>query len=115
MAKGRSAKEKEIGFEEAIASLERIVKELEGADVPLERSLELFEEGVRLSGLCQRKLAEAEKKVQLLTRSGRGFETKPFEDDEPEEGDDDPDAADDDDDDDDEGEAGGDGPQGSLL
>ncbi len=113
MAKGRGGKEKEIGFEEAIASLERIVKELEGPDVPLERSLQLFEEGVRLSGLCQRKLAEAEKKVQLLTRSGRGFETRPFGEDEPGEG-----GAAEADDDGDEGDGeddGGDGPQGSLL
>ena len=59
-------------FEAQLASLERIVRELERGDLPLERSLELFEQGVRLSRECQERLNEAERRVEVLLRDGEG-------------------------------------------
>jgi exodeoxyribonuclease VII small subunit len=59
-------------FEMQLASLERIVRELERGDLPLERSLELFEQGVRLSRECQERLNEAERRIEVLLRSGDG-------------------------------------------
>ena len=59
-------------FEAQIASLERIVRELERGDLPLERSLELFEQGVRLSRVCQERLNEAERRIEVLLHDGEG-------------------------------------------
>lgn len=68
-------KKRETGaknFEAALTSLERIVRELERGDLPLERSLELFEEGVRLSRECQERLSQAERRIELLLHDGDG-------------------------------------------
>ena len=59
-------------FEEALARLETIVRELEEADLPLERSLTVFEEGVRLSRLLHERLNEAERKVEVLMKNEAG-------------------------------------------
>jgi exodeoxyribonuclease VII small subunit len=59
-------------FEGQLASLERIVRELERGDLPLERSLELFEQGVRLSRECQERLNEAERRIEVLLRDDAG-------------------------------------------
>jgi exodeoxyribonuclease VII small subunit len=59
-------------FEQALERLEGVVGRLEDGDVPLEEALKLFEEGVRLTRLCAKKLDEAEKKVELLSRDGEG-------------------------------------------
>lgn len=59
-------------FEASLASLENIVRELERGDLPLERSLELFEEGVRLSRECQERLNQAERRIELLLHDGDG-------------------------------------------
>ncbi len=61
-------------FESAIAELERLVKTLEDGDLPLEKSLELFERGVQLSRFCHAKLEEAERRVEILSDRG---ETRP--------------------------------------
>ena len=61
-------------FESAIDELEAIVKRLEAGDLPLEKSLELFERGVQLSRFCHSRLEEAERRVELLTERG---EVKP--------------------------------------
>jgi exodeoxyribonuclease VII small subunit len=63
-------------FEEALARLEAIVAELEESDLPLERSLAVFEEGVRLSRLLHQRLNEAERKVEILLK-GEGGEKVP--------------------------------------
>ncbi|MBM3791179.1 MAG: exodeoxyribonuclease VII small subunit [Acidobacteria bacterium] len=66
-------------FESALKSLEDIVSQLEGGDLTLDRSLELFEEGVRLSRFCAAKLEEAERKVELLVKGADGaWEETPF-------------------------------------
>ena len=59
-------------FESALKSLEDIVGKLEAGDLTLDRSLELFEEGVRISRFCGSKLEEAERKVEILTRTAEG-------------------------------------------
>jgi len=53
-------------FENALGELEETVSKLESEELPLEDSLELFEKGIKLSRLCSKKLAEAEKKVDAL-------------------------------------------------
>jgi exodeoxyribonuclease VII small subunit len=70
-------------FEAAMARLEEIVQELEKGDVPLEQSLKLFEEGIKLSGICNKRLEEAERKVEILLKDKNGNVTaKPFEEEE---------------------------------
>lgn len=70
-------------FENQLASLEKIVRELERGDLPLEQSLELFEQGVRLSRACQERLNEAERRIEVLLRSGEGASAiAPFDSDE---------------------------------
>jgi exodeoxyribonuclease VII small subunit len=59
-------------FENSLISLEKIVRELERGDLPLERSLELFEEGVRLSRECQERLNSAERRIELLLHDNEG-------------------------------------------
>ncbi len=59
-------------FEDALGKLEKIVSKLEEGDIPLEESLRLFEEGIRLSRFCNQKLDEAEKKVEILLRDKDG-------------------------------------------
>ena len=59
-------------FEDSLERLESIVQELENGDVALDRALELFEEGVRLSRTCLGRLDEAEKKIEVLLRGADG-------------------------------------------
>jgi len=67
-------------FEDALSKLEKIVAKLEEGDVPLEESLKLFEEGIRLSRLCNQKLDEAEKKVEILLKDKEGvLKPQPFD------------------------------------
>ena len=67
-----SEKEKEMNFESAIARLEQIVRSLENGSAPLDESLSLFEEGVRLVKFCNEKLDTAESKIRLLTKNPDG-------------------------------------------
>ena len=57
---------KELTFEAALARLEEIVRALDGGSAPLDESLSLFEEGVRLVKLCSGKLDGAEQRVKIL-------------------------------------------------
>ena len=57
-------------FEAAIAELEGIVKKLEEGDLPLEKSLELYERGVQLSRFCHAKLEGAERRIEILNERG---------------------------------------------
>jgi exodeoxyribonuclease VII small subunit len=69
----------ELKFEEALGRLEKIVEELERGELSLEDSLKKFEEGIKLSQICSRKLSEAEKKIEVLTKSINGsFKLQPF-------------------------------------
>jgi exodeoxyribonuclease VII small subunit len=67
-------------FEDALNKLEKIVSKLEEGDIPLEESLKLFEEGIRLSRFCNQKLDEAEKKVEILLKGKDGLlKPQPFD------------------------------------
>ena len=63
-------------FEDAMTQLEKIVQELESGDLPLEKALKKFEEGVRLSKFCFDKLEETEKKITMLTTDPNGNVTE---------------------------------------
>jgi exodeoxyribonuclease VII small subunit len=67
-------------FEAALARLEELVKELEQGDLPLEQSLKLFEEGIKLSRICNRRLEDAERRVELLLKDAAGkIVAQPFD------------------------------------
>ena len=69
----------EIKFEKAITRLESIVEELERGDLNIDKSLEIFEEGIKMSRACSKKLNEAEAKIEKLTKSEKGnFTTELF-------------------------------------
>lgn len=71
-------------FESSLDALEKIVRELEQGDLPLEKSLELFEQGVRLSRECQERLNQAERRIEILLRDNEGRPAAhAFEDDDP--------------------------------
>ena len=61
---------KEPGFEGAVARLEEIVQELEGAEISLDDAIARFEEGVRLAKRCRELLARAEARIVELTGKG---------------------------------------------
>jgi exodeoxyribonuclease VII small subunit len=70
-------------FEKAFQQLEKIVGRLEGEELPLDESLQLFEEGIRLSRFCHQRLEEVEKKIELILADAKGQPvTEPFEDEE---------------------------------
>ena len=59
-------------FEASLEALEQIVRQLEDGDLPLEKSLELFEQGIRLSRECQERLSQAERRIEILLRDNQG-------------------------------------------
>ncbi len=74
-----------LRFEQAMARLETIVTELERGDLPLDESLKIFEEGIKLSKSCLKMLDEAERKVEILIQDKDGkkqLRAYNFEDDE---------------------------------
>jgi exodeoxyribonuclease VII small subunit len=68
-------------FEAGLEELEKIVKEMESGDLPLERALALFEKGIELSESCRKQLEEAETRVEILTRRGDKVTPQPFRND----------------------------------
>ena len=62
----------EIKFEKAMDRLEKIVEELEKGELDIDKSLEIFEEGIKMSRVCSKKLNEAEQKIEKLTRNKKG-------------------------------------------
>jgi exodeoxyribonuclease VII small subunit len=70
---------KKKSFEEALAKLEQITKELEEGDLSLEESLQYFDEGVKLAEQCNSRLNEAQKKIELLLKKNEGLEPVPFD------------------------------------
>jgi exodeoxyribonuclease VII small subunit len=66
-------------FEQSLKQLERIVQELEDGDLPLEKAIKKFEEGIQLTKFCSQKLDETEKKISILMKDAEGRVTeKPF-------------------------------------
>jgi exodeoxyribonuclease VII small subunit len=70
-------------FEKNVERLDAIVQQLEDADLPLEKALQLYEEGMKLSEVCQKQLQEAEGRIQILMKKAGGkIAAEPFEQDE---------------------------------
>lgn len=65
-------KEPEVKFEKALAELRTIVDKLEGGELELDDSLKLFERGVRLIQVCSAKLDDAQRRVEILTKTKDG-------------------------------------------
>jgi len=61
-----------IKFEEALDKLEKIIEELENGKLSLDESLSAFEEGIKLSRICQKYLDEAERKIEILIKGEDG-------------------------------------------
>lgn len=71
----------EMKFEEALKKLEKIVENLEDGNLSLDDALGKYEEGIRLSKMCAKKLEVAKKKVEILLKSEDGsVEVRPFDD-----------------------------------
>ena len=60
---------KKFNLEKALADLEELVEELESGDLPLEKAMKKFEEGIKLTRGCQTALKEAEQKVEILLQN----------------------------------------------
>ena len=65
---------KPINLEKALADLESLVDELESGDLPLEKAMKKFEDGIKLTRSCQTALKDAEQKVEVLLKSAVGDE-----------------------------------------
>jgi len=64
--------QKEITFEDAVARLEEVVEKLESGELPLNESLLLFEEGIKLARECSRQLTEAQGRLETLVKKPDG-------------------------------------------
>ena len=74
------ATKRSVNLEKSIADLETLVDELESGDLPLEKAMKKFEEGIKLTRQCQAALKEAEQKVEVLVQSAGGVEAlEPFD------------------------------------
>ena len=72
-----------LSFEAGLQQLETIVKEMESGELPLERALELFERGMKLSDACRKQLEEAETRIEKLVRKGDKIQPESFRPDKP--------------------------------
>ncbi|GGJ10301.1 exodeoxyribonuclease VII small subunit [Paenibacillus hunanensis] len=75
----KAAKEQELNFEQAMDRLEEIVSELEHGDVPLEKAIDLFQQGMQLSQVCGSKLEEVERKIEMIVEEDGELRKKPFQ------------------------------------
>ncbi|MCS7091290.1 MAG: exodeoxyribonuclease VII small subunit [Verrucomicrobiota bacterium] len=79
-----SSTSEDLSFEQVLERLEAIVEAMESGELPLERMLAEYEQGMKLAAICAQKLAEAELKVQELEKTAEGrFRLKPFGTDQP--------------------------------
>jgi exodeoxyribonuclease VII small subunit len=78
MAESQTGEKPVESFEASLDELEKVVKQLEGGDLPLERALQLFERGVGLSDACRKQLEEAETRVEMLIRKDGKLTPEPF-------------------------------------
>jgi exodeoxyribonuclease VII small subunit len=70
----------EIKFEEAIKKLEKIVEDLEKGELSLDEALKKYQEGMEMARLCNQRLENAKKKIDVLAKNKKGeFELKPFD------------------------------------
>ena len=70
---------KTVNLEKTLADLEALVNELESGDLPLEKAMQKFEQGIKLTRACQTALKEAEQKVEILVQSAGGEELESFD------------------------------------
>jgi len=68
-----------LTFEAGLQQLEAIVKEMENGDLPLERAIELFESGMKLSESCRKQIEAAETRVEILMRRAGEMQPMPFQ------------------------------------
>jgi len=73
------AQQVELNFEDAMNQLEDIVSQLEHGDVPLEKAIDLFQQGMRLSQICGQKLAQVERKIEMIVEEDGAVEKQPFQ------------------------------------
>ncbi len=78
MPDGPESEQRARSFEACLDELEKVVKELESGELPLERALELFEKGVQLGDACRKRLEEAETRVEALIRRNGQIQPEPF-------------------------------------
>jgi exodeoxyribonuclease VII small subunit len=78
MAEGQESPPTVASFETSLDELEKVVKQLETGDLPLDRSLELFSRGMQLSDSCRKQLEEAETRVEMLVRKEGVYQPEPF-------------------------------------
>lgn len=64
-----------IDLEKALTDLETLVEELESGDLPLDKAMKKFEDGIKLTRSCQSALKDAEQKVEILLKNAGGEET----------------------------------------
>lgn len=77
--KAPQKKDKEPGFEKALERLEKIVEEMEGGQLSLEKMIADFEEGTKLVKYCTGKLNEVERKIEVLVKQGEQVTAEPFD------------------------------------
>jgi exodeoxyribonuclease VII small subunit len=70
---------KTVNLEKSLTDLENLVEELESGDLPLEKAMKKFEDGIKLTRACQAALKEAEQKVEILLKSAGGDELEDFQ------------------------------------
>ena len=70
---------KTINLEKTLADLENLVEELESGDLPLEKAMQKFEQGIKLTRNCQAALKDAEQKVEILLKTAGGEELEEFD------------------------------------
>lgn len=78
MAESTQPADTVASFETSLDELEKVVKDLEAGDLPLDRSLDLFARGMKLSEGCRRQLEDAETRVEILTRKDGTWQPEPF-------------------------------------
>jgi exodeoxyribonuclease VII small subunit len=69
---------KKFNLEKSLSDLESLVEELESGDLPLEKAMKKFEEGIKLTRGCQNALKEAEQKVEILLKSAGSEDLEDF-------------------------------------
>ena len=73
------SKKKEPAFEDRLAELEQVVRELDSDELPLEHAIEAYERGIKLSFALNKTLEEAQRKIEILTQSNEGeLKSQPF-------------------------------------
>jgi exodeoxyribonuclease VII small subunit len=78
MAENQAGASPVVSFESCLDELEKVVRELEGGELSLDRSLALFERGMSLSDTCRKQLEEAETRVEMLIRKEGKIAAEPF-------------------------------------